>query len=882
MDKCIRILHLEDDAQDAELVRTTLRSGDLACQITRVQTRAEFTQALHQDGYDVILADYRLPMYDGMSALRLTQEVCPDVPFIFVSGTMGEDAAIAGLTEGATDYVLKQKLSHLAPAVTRALREAENRKERQRAEAALRDSEARYRRITEAITDYMYTVRIEGEKAVETRHGPGCLAVTGYTDEAFAADPYLWIRMVVEADRPAVEEQARRVLAGEPAPAIEHRIIRQDGTLRWVCNTPVPRRDGQGVLRSYDGLIQDITARKQAEEALRESERLLADIAANYPNSYVSIIERDLTVGFTSGQAFTKQHLDPRSFVGSSLEHVFGEHAPTVRQQYLKTFQGEETSFELCIRNQDQLFNVVPLYDSNGHIPRILAVVENITARKQAEKELQRANDLLRAIIEAAPIAIIGLDLDGNVQMVWNPTAEKMLGWSAREVMGRLLPSVPVEGQEEFRRFREWTRSGQTLDGVEVRRQKRDGSPIDYSIYASPLHDAEGRIVGNVAVLVDITARKRAEIEIRTLSQAVEQSPAAIVITDPAGAIQYVNPRFTHMTGYTPDDVIGKNPRILKSGETPPEAYQRLWNIITHGGVWRGEFHNKQKNGDLYWESASISPVCDAQGAITHFLAVKEDITERKRTEEALRLLNEELELRVSQRTAELEAKNTELHEFAYIVSHDLKAPLRGINRLTQWLQEDYAGVLDTQGQKQLDLLSEQATRMDDLIDGILRYSRAGRSNAREEAIDLNPLVSQAIDMLMPPAHIAIRIDQPLPVIHGDPIQLTQVFQNLLSNAVKFMDKPAGAITVVGEDAGDMWVFRVDDNGPGIDPRHHERIFKIFQSGAPRDDRDSTGIGLAVVKKIVEIAGGRVWVESTPGQGSRFSFTWPKRPGEAG
>jgi signal transduction histidine kinase len=190
--------------------------------------------------------------------------------------------------------------------------------------------------------------------------------------------------------------------------------------------------------------------------------------------------------------------------------------------------------------------------------------------------------------------------------------------------------------------------------------------------------------------------------------------------------------------------------------------------------------------------------------------------------------------------------------------------------------------VLGAQGQQQLALLGEQVTRMDRLIDGILRYSRAGRSSDREEAIDLNTLVSQVIDMLMPPAHITIRREQPLPVIHGDPVQLAQVFQNLLSNAVKFMDKPAGAITVASEDAGEAWIFRVDDNGPGIESRHHERIFKLFQSVVSRDDRDSTGIGLAVVKKIVECAGGRVWVESTPGQGSRFSFTWPKRPGAAG
>lgn len=252
------------------------------------------------------------------------------------------------------------------------------------------------------------------------------------------------------------------------------------------------------------------------------------------------------------------------------------------------------------------------------------------------------------------------------------------------------------------------------------------------------------------------------------------------------------------------------------------------------------------------------------------------ETTERKRVEESLRLLNDELEQRVKQRTLDLETANKELKEFAYVISHDLKAPLRGISRLTQWLQTDYTDKLEEEGQEQLKLLAAQARRMSALIDGVLRYSRAIHGSECEEAIDLNVLVPQVIAMLMPPSRITIRLIEELPVIYGDPIRIMQVFQNLLNNAVKFMDKPDGQITVHCEDTGDLWTFHVEDNGPGIDPRHHERIFQIFQTNTLPDQNESTGIGLTVVKKIVELYGGRVWVESTPGQGSRFSFTWPK------
>lgn len=260
--------------------------------------------------------------------------------------------------------------------------------------------------------------------------------------------------------------------------------------------------------------------------------------------------------------------------------------------------------------------------------------------------------------------------------------------------------------------------------------------------------------------------------------------------------------------------------------------------------------------------------------------ALQTEMTERGRAEDALRLLNDELEQRVSQRTADIEAINKELKEFAHVVSHDLKAPLRGICQLAQWLRQDYAETLGAKGAEQVELLTNQAKRMEQLIDGILRYSKAVHGSEREGTVNLNALTAQVIDMLMPPPNISIRVADELPVISGDPVRVAQVFQNLLSNAVKFMDKPEGNISIGCADSGAMWTFSVEDNGPGIAPQHFERIFRIFQTMTPSKNTESTGIGLAVVKKIVELYGGRVWVESAFGEGSRFSFTWPKCAGE--
>lgn len=250
----------------------------------------------------------------------------------------------------------------------------------------------------------------------------------------------------------------------------------------------------------------------------------------------------------------------------------------------------------------------------------------------------------------------------------------------------------------------------------------------------------------------------------------------------------------------------------------------------------------------------------------------------RQNAEAQVRQLNEELELRVKQRTAELEAANKELNEFAYVVSHDLKAPLRGIGHIAHWLVEDFSDHLDEHGKEMIALLLNRMKRMDSLIDGILEYSRVGRMVGKETRIELEALVQEVILSLAPPPSVRMRVVTPLPVIFGDRTRVIQVFQNLLSNAMNFLEAPEGHIEIGCDDAGDAWRFRVTDDGPGIDEKYFGKIFQIFQTLQARDEHESTGIGLALVKKIVEFSGGRVWVESTVGQGSAFFFTLPKHP----
>lgn len=224
---------------------------------------------------------------------------------------------------------------------------------------------------------------------------------------------------------------------------------------------------------------------------------------------------------------------------------------------------------------------------------------------------------------------------------------------------------------------------------------------------------------------------------------------------------------------------------------------------------------------------------------------------------------------------AKIEKIEREFRDFVHIISHDLKAPLRGIKSLVEWITTDYADKLDENGKEQMDMLTKRVQRMHNLIDGVLRYSRVAQGDVECAEVDLNELLPEVIDMVEAPQSISITLADEFPTVEFEPTRIAQVFENLLSNAVKYMDKPQGKIKIECVEHDGYWEFSVADNGPGIDEQHFERIFRMFQTLNPRDELESTGVGLTVTRKIVEMYGGKIWIESTPGEGSTFYFTVP-------
>jgi len=270
-------------------------------------------------------------------------------------------------------------------------------------------------------------------------------------------------------------------------------------------------------------------------------------------------------------------------------------------------------------------------------------------------------------------------------------------------------------------------------------------------------------------------------------------------------------------------------------------------------------------DGTEAWEEIYTYPIINKKGVVTHVIQYTRDITERKLAER-----------RQQQLLSEIENINHELKDFAYIVSHDLKAPLRSIGSLANWITADYSDKFDEAGKEQMGLIVLRVKRMHALIDGVLQYSRAGRIKEEKVEIDLNELLKDVIDMLAPPEHIQISIQNKLPAILYERTRIKQIFQNLLSNAIKYMDKHQGRISVGCADDNGYWRFSVTDNGPGIEERYFQKIFQLFQTLKAIDESESTGIGLTIVKKIIDMYGGKIWLESKPGYGTTFFFTLPK------
>ncbi len=434
------------------------------------------------------------------------------------------------------------------------------------------------------------------------------------------------------------------------------------GEEKWVEGLGTKIAFGSGTANLVT--LRDITLRKRSELELRDSEEHFQAIVQNVAEGIVTIDETG-SIRLFNKAAERIFGYEAAEVVGRNVNILMPDEYRERHDLYLRLYlkeperRGLGVGREVPGRRKDGSAITLDVSLSEVSLSRgrnFVGVIRDVTETRRTEQRLRDLTAMQRAILNSAGYSIISTDAQGTIKS-FNAAAERLLGWKAEEVIGRKTPELIHDAEEVARRAEELSRElgrriapgfdvfvAKARQGAEEEREwtyvRKDGGRIPVSLSVTALRDEQGAVTGFVGIGRDITLRRRAEEDRRKLYRAVEQSPATVVVTDDKGAIEYVNPKFTQITGYSAQEAIGQNPRILKSGEMPPEGYRNLWETITAGNEWRGVFHNKKKNGQLYWESVSISPVKDESGQITHFVAVKEDITEMRETQEELAKLS--------------------------------------------------------------------------------------------------------------------------------------------------------------------------------------------------------------------------------------------------
>ena len=529
---------------------------------------------------------------------------------------------------------------------------------------------------------------------------------------------------------------------------------------------------------------------------------------------------------------------------------------------------------------------IVPFLDEAAKPYQYVAIRSDITERKSIEENLEKSlketSDYKYALEESSIVAIT--DQKGIIKFA-NDNFCKISKYNREELIGqdhRIINSG-YHPKEFIKNLWTTIANGKIWKG-ELKNKAKDGTIYWVDTTIVPFLDEKGKPYQYVAIRADITERKLAEEnllaslkEIADYKYALDES-SIVAITDQKGIIRYANENFCKISKYTAGELIGQDHRIINSGYHPKEFIKNLWTTIANGKIWKGELKNKAKDGTIYWVDTTIVPFLDEKEKPYQYVAIRADITERKQGEEKIIDLNIDLEKKIKERTQQLKKSNEELETFSYSVSHDLRAPLRGIIGFASILEEDYGNVLDDEGKRITAVIKSNTIKMGQLIDDLLAFSRMGRQDILKTNIDTSKMVEEVIEELTPRVkkeniHWTIHS---LPKVNGDLNTIRQVWINLISNAMKYSgNKEKQCIEIGFADQGRQFVFYVKDNGVGFDEKYKDKLFKVFQRLHGAEEFEGTGVGLALVEKIISKHGGKVWAEGKTNEGACFYFSLP-------
>ena len=567
------------------------------------------------------------------------------------------------------------------------------------------------------------------------------------------------------------------------------------------------------------------------------------------------------------------------------LQTVFPAPLEDINEKLLRTGRWEG---ELIHTKRDGMQFVVASRwalqrDESGNPVAVLETNNDITERKRSEEERRYNTQLLRTMTDNASSMLFMVDAAGLGTFV-NPAMERITGYQAEELIGQVVHDKIHHSYPDGRPhpLNECPLSGTVRMQKPVRGEdlfvRKDGTffPVRYS--ASPVF-RDSVPVGAVIEVQDVTESKAAEEELRKQAALLSLAHDAIFVRDSESRVIFWNQGAENTYGWTAEQAIGRVTHELLQTRFPVSR-EAVDVALQERGEWEGELTHITRKGTAIVVASRQSLRRDERGAAAAILEINRDITERKRAEEEIRKLNDELEQRVIERTTELEAINKELQAFTYSVSHDLRAPLRHMAGYAELLQKSAASILDEKGRRYMMMILESAKRMGDLIDDLLAFSRIGRAETQKTMVSLEQLVKEALNEVRQETdgrNIGWRIGA-LPDLYGDRSMLRLALVNLISNAIKFTrTRPQAEIEIGCADGKeDEIVVFIRDNGVGFDMKYVNKLFGVFQRLHRAEEFEGTGIGLATVQRIIHRHGGRVWAEGLVDRGATFYFSVPK------
>ena len=790
---------------------------------------------------------------------------------------------------GAITYANTESGRHFDEADLAAAEEVGRRAgaalEMARLHAAVRENAERLRAVIDTAVDGILTI---DERGVVESANPAVERIFGYAPEEVVGQN---VRILMPEPYHSEHDGyiARYLRTGE------RRIIgigrevegrRKDGsTFPMELAVSETLLDGR---RIFTGLVRDISERKAAERLIRFQAHLLetveqAVIATDVEGRIVYWNRFAETLyGWTAEEAVGRSILDV-----TPTEEAYGEAAAIMEE----LSAGRSWSGEMQLRRRDgttfPAFVVdSPVYDEAGALVGVVGVSFDLTPQKEAEAALRESEARFRAISELTSDFAYAARLgdDGVFEREWVSGAYRHITGYTPEEVGVREPWRELVHPDDLDiglRRNEELRAGKP--GVsEHRLVTKDGAVRWVRDYARPEFGEDGRVVRVVGAVQDITEQKEAEEALRESERRfrhIAEALPQIVYILPAvrtGDTEYLNPRWYEYTGMPEGtSYADAAPGVVHPDDEP--RVRAMWAEASEtGALVEMEIRLRRHDGQYRWFLTRLVPVTDAAGRVLRWFGTSTEIHAQKDAEA-------ELAERVAARTAELERSNRELDQFAYVASHDLKAPLRAIDNLAAWIAEDARPVLPAASQEHLDLLQGRVRRMEALLDSLLTYSRAGRHVGLAEPVDTAELVEDVVRLLDPPDTFTVEVDDAMPTLVTYRAPLELVFRNLIGNTVKH-GRPAGRVRVAVHEAGEGFLaFSVADDGPGIPaedlPHVFERFYRV-DKGRSRE-KGGTGLGLSIVKHIVQLHGGRVWAESRPDHGATFYFTLAPRRSDA-